>query len=114
MGSSKRLLVLAVVAAAAVVLSGCLVPRPPGASALALPRHGLQHGSRSRRTSSTAAPVNSSGVNQALLLDLRQPTGDTRTSRPALVFVHGGGFSGGDKASASRRTWPPSSPSAAT
>jgi acetyl esterase/lipase len=42
--------------------------------------------------------VNQSGVNQALLLDLRQPTGDSRTSRPAIVFVHGGGFTGGDKA----------------
>ena len=98
MGPSKRLLVPAMVAAAAIVLSGCLVPRPPGDaplryrdtvfSAVTLTSN-LQYGSA----------VNSSGVNQALLLDLRQPTGDTLTSRPALVFVHGGGFSGGDKAS---------------
>jgi len=98
MGSSKRLLVLAVVAAAAVVLSGCLVPRPPGAGTLRYRdvvfgaptvTSNLQYGSA----------VNSSGVNQALLLDLYQPAGDTLTSRPAIVFVHGGGFSGGDKAS---------------
>jgi predicted esterase len=33
----------------------------------------------------------------ALRLDLYQPAGDTVTQRPALVWVHGGGFSGGDK-----------------
>ena len=97
MGSSKRLLVLAMVAAGAVVLSGCLVPRPPGNGTLryrdtvfsaVTVTSNLQYGSA----------VNSSGVNQALLLDLYQPTGDTLTSRPAIVFVHGGGFSGGDKA----------------
>lgn len=34
---------------------------------------------------------------ETLLLDLYQPRGDTETSRPALVYVHGGGFVGGDK-----------------
>lgn len=34
----------------------------------------------------------------ALKLDLYQPSGDTVTPRPAIVEVHGGGFSGGDKA----------------
>ena len=98
MGPSKRLLVLAAVAVSAVVLSGCLVPRPPGNAPLryrdtvfsaATVTSNLQYGSA----------VNSNGVNQALLLDLYQPTGDALTSRPAIVFVHGGGFSGGDKGS---------------
>jgi acetyl esterase/lipase len=33
----------------------------------------------------------------ALLLDLYQPAGDTATNRPAIVWVHGGGFSGGNR-----------------
>ena len=34
-----------------------------------------------------------------LMLDLYQPSGDTEPVRSALVWVHGGGFTGGDKAS---------------
>lgn len=34
-----------------------------------------------------------------LKLDLYQPTGDAITARPAIVWVHGGSFSGGDKTS---------------
>lgn len=37
------------------------------------------------------------GVNETLRLDLYDP-GDTARARPALVLVHGGGFSRGDKA----------------
>jgi acetyl esterase/lipase len=33
-----------------------------------------------------------------LRLDLYQPSGDTEPSRPAFVWIHGGGFTGGDKA----------------
>jgi acetyl esterase/lipase len=97
MRPSKRLLILVAVAVAAAVLSGCLVPRPPGAAPL---RYRDTVFSAVTVTSNLryGSAVNTSGVNQALFLDLYQPTGDTRTSRPALVFVHGGGFSGGDKA----------------
>jgi acetyl esterase/lipase len=41
-----------------------------------------------------------------LRLDLYQPSGDTAPKRPAYVWVHGGGFSMGDKASgASKATY---------
>ena len=32
-----------------------------------------------------------------LHLDLYEPTGDTETARPLIVWIHGGGFSGGSK-----------------
>lgn len=42
---------------------------------------------------------NQSGVVQDLRLDLYEPTGDTVTARPAIVWIHGGGFGGGNKTS---------------
>jgi len=39
------------------------------------------------------------GQDQSLTLDMYRPTGDTHTSRPAIVWVHGGSFSSGDKTS---------------
>jgi acetyl esterase/lipase len=36
---------------------------------------------------------------EPLLLDLYQPVGDTLPERPVLIFVHGGGFTGGSKTS---------------
>jgi acetyl esterase/lipase len=39
------------------------------------------------------------GVMQTLKLDLYQPHGDDITKRPAIVWVHGGGFKTGDKSS---------------
>jgi hypothetical protein len=48
----------------------------------------LQYGS--------APDLNNSPV--ALELDLYQPAGDAVSKRPAVIWVHGGGYSGGDKA----------------
>jgi carboxylesterase type B len=38
-----------------------------------------------------------SGVQQTLVLDLYQPTGDKVKARPAIVLVHGGNFAGGGR-----------------
>jgi acetyl esterase/lipase len=38
------------------------------------------------------------GAPVSLLLDLYEPVGDDAPARPALVWVHGGGFKNGDKA----------------
>ena len=79
-----------------VALTGCAIVKPPGDAPLryrdqvfsdVTVTHDLQYGSA----------VNSNGDTEALKLDLYQPTGDTVTKRPAVVWVHGGGFSGGDK-----------------
>ena len=43
--------------------------------------------------------VNEAGATQTLALDVYRPTGDTVTSRPAIVWVHGGGFRGGSRTS---------------
>ena len=43
--------------------------------------------------------VDQNGVNETLKLDMYTPEGDTVTRRPAIVWVHGGGFSAGDKTS---------------
>lgn len=48
-----------------------------------------------------SAPDLYTGVPQTLCLDLYEPTGDTETSRPAAIFIHGGFFISGDKAGSS-------------
>ena len=40
---------------------------------------------------------NSTGELEKLYLDVYQPSGDTTGNRPAIIWIHGGGFSGGDK-----------------
>lgn len=37
------------------------------------------------------------GATEDLFLDIRQPVGDTETSRPVIFFAHGGSFVGGSK-----------------
>ncbi|HYP47621.1 MAG TPA: alpha/beta hydrolase [Thermoleophilaceae bacterium] len=92
----NRILLLALLAAVA-VLTGCMVPRPPGDSPLRYRDQTFTNVSITRDIQYGSAPVN--GAQQALRLDLYQPTPDTQASRPAVVWVHGGGFSGGDKGS---------------
>lgn len=41
--------------------------------------------------------INSSNANEILIMDIYQPTGDTVTMRPLIVWVHGGSFIGGTK-----------------
>ena len=37
------------------------------------------------------------GASTTLKMDVYQPTGDTETKRPLIIFVHGGSFIGGSK-----------------
>jgi acetyl esterase/lipase len=41
--------------------------------------------------------VDYTGQTQTLLLDVYTPEGDTETKRPAIIWVHGGGFTSGSK-----------------
>jgi dienelactone hydrolase len=44
--------------------------------------------------------VNNSGQTITLFMDRYEPTGDTVTERPAIVWIHGGSFSSGSRTSA--------------
>ena len=46
------------------------------------------------------AAVTSAGINQTLLMDVYQPTGDALARRPVIVFAHQGGFIAGSKTDA--------------
>src|SRR4051812_46281118 len=91
------------VGALLVVLAGCLayptsLPKPGGAATIRYRdpvfsattiTHDLTYGS--------APDTNGNPV--ALKLDLYQPSGDTATPRPVLIWAHGGSFCCGDKGS---------------
>jgi acetyl esterase/lipase len=95
----RALLTGGLVATMALVAAGCdLLPNPNGPAPL---RYRDQIFSTVSTTSNIqyGSAVNQRNQTQALLLDLYQPVGDTVTARPAIVWVHGGGFSSGDKTS---------------
>jgi acetyl esterase/lipase len=81
---------------AVVVLSGCTVPRPAGSGTIRYRDPLFTTVTKTADVQYGTAPDNN-GNPVALKLDVRQPQGDTLTRRPAVIWVHGGGFSGGDK-----------------
>jgi len=86
----KRLGLIVAALAVAFVASGC---QPSG-------RYFNEVFSSAVRTADIqygAAP-DENGVTERLLLDLYQPAGDQQARRPAIVWVHGGGFRSGSKA----------------
>jgi acetyl esterase/lipase len=82
------------------LLAGCTVPRPEGASPLRYRDSVFTAVDRTNDIQYGSAPARD-GNPEALKLDLYQPTGDTIAKRPVLIWIHGGGFIQGDKASAS-------------
>src|SRR4051812_36471268 len=86
----------AVALIATALITGCTLPKPAGDSPLRYRDATFTDVSKTSDIQYGEAPdANNNPV--ALKLDLYQPTGDTETQRPALVWVHGGSFSGGDK-----------------
>ena len=88
-------------ALAATVLAGCTLPAPEGQAPLRYRDQVFSAVSRTNDLTYGQAP-DLQGNPVDLKLDLFQPAGDTVTKRPAYVWVHGGGFSHGDKSSGAR------------
>jgi len=84
--------------AAALALGACTVPAPPGDAPLRY-RDVVFSGFTLTSDLAYGSAPDLQGHPVDLKLDLYQPAGDPQTRRPAIVWIHGGGFSGGDKTS---------------
>jgi acetyl esterase/lipase len=82
-----------------VALAACTVPDPPGAAPLRY-RDKVFTGTTLTSDLTYGSAPDANGNPVTLKLDLYQPPGDTVTNRPAIIWIHGGGFSGGDKTKA--------------
>jgi para-nitrobenzyl esterase len=89
---------LVALALGATLLAGCTVPRPPGDGTLRYRDPVFSAVTTTNDITYGRAPLDD-GTQVDLKLDLYQPTGDTAAKRPAVVWVHGGGFTTGDKSS---------------
>lgn len=94
----SRLAVVAVLGVVAVVLAACDIPKPAGDGVVRYRDVVFSSVSKTADIRYGTAP-DLDGNQVALKMDMYQPAGDTVKQRPAVVFVHGGSFSAGDKAS---------------
>ena len=94
---------LVVLAALSILTAGCWpYAAPPGAAPLRY-RDAIFTGVTRTNGLTYGSAINQLGQNQTLTFDLYTPTGDTNTSRPAIVWVHGGSFAFGDSSSPGAR-----------
>jgi dipeptidyl aminopeptidase/acylaminoacyl peptidase len=100
--SKTRLMTVCGALVAAIALAGCTLPRPPGDGQLRY--RDLVFPSVTTTNDTTYGNAQGADGNPVdLKLDLYQPAGDTAAKRPALVWVHGGGFTSGDKSTGRAR-----------
>jgi acetyl esterase/lipase len=95
----RRLLVLVAVCVA-VVTAGCQshLVTPPGPAPLRY-RDAIFSTVTTTSNVTYGSAVDQQGQTVTLRLDVYRPSGDSVTRRPAIVWVHGGGFSGGTRTS---------------
>ncbi|TML90388.1 MAG: hypothetical protein E6G06_12655 [Actinobacteria bacterium] len=93
----RRLLVLVTVSLA-LATTGCYLITPPGPAPLRY-RDAVFSTVNTTSNVTYGSAVDQTGQTVTLKLDVYSPAGDPVTSRPAIVWVHGGSFSGGDKTS---------------
>jgi predicted esterase len=93
-------LLVPLVAVLAIVAAGCDWPNigPPGNGPVRY-RDAIFNSVTVTSNVTYGSAVNLENQTIPLQLDMYQPTGDTVTSRPAIVWVHGGSFCCGDKTS---------------
>jgi acetyl esterase/lipase len=80
------------------VLAGCSSVPPPSAAAPLRYRDPVFDGVTVTRDLAYGSAPGRDGEVETLRLDLYEPDADAALRRPVLVWVHGGGYSGGDKA----------------
>lgn len=88
------------VALFSLVAAGCSLPfiSPPGAAPLRY-RDLVFTSVTTTKDVTYGSAVDQQGTTVKLKLDVYRPSGDSITTRPAIVWVHGGSFSSGDKTS---------------
>jgi dienelactone hydrolase len=95
----RRRAIAALALVAITIASGCTIPRPAGDGPLRY-RDQVFTDVTVTRDLQYGSALDAQGVPVPLHLDLYRPAGDTQTRRPAVVWVHGGGFTSGSKTAA--------------
>ena len=96
----RRVFVCVALVPLAIVAAGCEWPNvfPPGDAPVRY-REPIFNGVTVKKNVTYGSAVNLSGETITLQLDMYQPAGDRVTSRPAIVWVHGGSFGCGSRTS---------------
>src|SRR5262245_50398563 len=95
----QRGVFVAFVAAFAITVAGCLPVVPPTGGGPVRYRDDVFANVQVTRGVQYGAAPNQQGQMVNLLLDVYEPSGDTKATRPAIVWVHGGSFCCGSRTS---------------